>query len=137
MTKHLTRRSGLTWKTPRRSAQSNQCVAVAVDRDQLLLSDSKLGDQSPALVFTRQQWARFVQEIREDLPNTNGVVFVASFARSGVYPGGRVESTPWHFLGTQGVELHFTDGEWSAFRLGVLDGEYAWSAVVAALAVAA
>lgn len=48
----------MIWRRSSR-CDSGSCVEVAQDGDTVLIRDSKLGDDSPVLTFTREEWGAF------------------------------------------------------------------------------
>jgi hypothetical protein len=56
--------SQVGWRKSRRSTTGNGCVEVAELPDAVWVRDSKLGDASPVLVVTRDQWRAFVRTLR-------------------------------------------------------------------------
>jgi hypothetical protein len=50
--------------TPHR-CESGACVDVANHTDHVLIRDSKLGDASPVLSFTRAEWDAFTAGVRD------------------------------------------------------------------------
>ncbi len=105
------RRAG--WRKSTYSAQQNGCVEVSPTSAGVEIRHSKVVD-SPVIGFTGGQWSRWLGEVGSgNLANANGAVTVL------VRPGSwtvRDVST--------GTELVFDEPEWTAFRLGVTDGEF-------------
>jgi len=56
--------SGVQWFKSSFSAANTQCVEVAFHRGQALLRDSKLGQASPILAFTRAEWEAFTAGVK-------------------------------------------------------------------------
>ncbi len=102
------------WRKSTYSDFQNGCVEVSPSGDGMEIRHSKIID-SPVIRFTGAQWSRWLDEVVSDhLINTNGAVTVL------VQPG----SWTVHETST-GTELVFDEQEWTAFRLGVKDGEFA------------
>lgn len=53
-----------TWRKSSHSSLSGHCVEVATP-GRVLVRDSKLGDFSPVLAFTRAEWAAFTAAVRQ------------------------------------------------------------------------
>lgn len=51
-------------KSSRSSGNGGACVEVRSTSDTILLRDSKLGDASPVLPFSREAWRTFVQSVK-------------------------------------------------------------------------
>ena len=109
----------LRWFTSSYSGgNGNGCVEVNIASDAVLVRDTKTTG-SPEIIFTLTQWAHWLDEIATDtLTNTNGAVTVTT--HNNIY---RVHEP------STGATLNFTGHEWTAFRNGVLDGEFTLSAV--------
>jgi hypothetical protein len=43
------------------------CVEVAQDGDFVLVRDSKLGEESPVLVFDKKEWGTFLEGVKRGL----------------------------------------------------------------------
>jgi hypothetical protein len=56
--------SAVTWRTSTRSGANGNCVEVAKLRDAVAVRDSK-HPTGPALVFTPNDWAAFISEVKE------------------------------------------------------------------------
>lgn len=48
----------------RRACESNQCVEVHIGPLGVQLRDSKLGDASPILTFTEDEWREFLERVK-------------------------------------------------------------------------
>lgn len=89
---------------------SGGCVEVAHEGDYVLVRDSKLGDESPVLVYSPAEWDTLHHDIATgDLPGdstwrTNGGVAMRKTAGA--------------------VDLEFDADEWDTFTLAVHDGEF-------------
>lgn len=54
------------WRTPSRSSDGNTCVEVRLDNaGGAQVRDSKLGDDSPILTFTADEWGKFKDAVRD------------------------------------------------------------------------
>ncbi len=106
------RRAG--WRKSTYSDFQDGCVEVNSSSDGTEIRHSKLID-SPVIRFTGLQWSRWLDEVVSDhLINTNGAVTVL------------VQAGSWTVRETStGTELAFDEQEWTAFRLGAKDGEFA------------
>ncbi len=102
------------WRKSTYSAQADGCVEVNSSSDGTEIRHSKIID-SPVIRFTGAQWSRWLDEVVSDhLINTNGAVTVL------------VQAGSWTVRETStGTELVFDEQEWTAFRLGAKDGEFA------------
>ncbi len=102
------------WRKSTYSAQANGCVEVSSSGDGMEVRHSKIID-SPVVRFTGEQWSRWLGEVVSDnLTNTNGAVTVT------------VQSGSWTVRETStGTELVFDEQEWTAFRLGAKEGQFA------------
>ncbi|MGW4740554.1 DUF397 domain-containing protein [Nocardia xishanensis] len=102
----------LDWRTSSYSGAGENCVEVAPGNGAVHLRHSKRPADG-TITFDSAAWSRFVCEVRDVAGDANGVVAVeisgdATLVRS-----------------LSGPELlSFDDGEWSAFRAGVRDGEF-------------
>lgn len=56
----------IIWKKSTKSSPSgDNCVEVAIDGTDVLVRDSKLGEDSPILRFTQSEWEAFVGGARD------------------------------------------------------------------------
>ena len=108
MSDHFTDR----WHTSSYSASAGQCVEVAVTPTVVGVRDSK-DRGGTALHLGAEQWRAFLDAVAGGRPGDDAVRI-----RTTAGGGHRVEEA-----GTR-RELRFTAGEWSAFRRGVLAGEF-------------
>ena len=110
----------------RASSHSNGgggCVEPAPHPDGVTVRDSK-DPNGPTLEFSHHQWARFLDEVANDLVCTNGAVTISTDELELIY-NGTPKLTCWHLHAVDtSVVLHFTAKEQIAFRLGVLDCEF-------------
>jgi hypothetical protein len=107
----------LAWRTSSFSSNGANCVEVLEADGETWLRDTK--DRTGGTVhLSATQWSSFVTEVADDTPSVNGALVVRPDTA-----GGRevVELA-------SGTTLRFTPGEWSAFRSGVLAGEFDRSA---------
>jgi hypothetical protein len=109
------------------SDHGNGCVAVDFLSDStgsrtalIEVTDTKLVD-SPAILFNPDQWSAWQDEVASDqLTNANGCVEVT------------VDGMAWRVAAVDGsATLVFDEVEWSAFRRGILDSEFAAEGVFA------
>jgi len=98
------------WRKSSRSDAGGNCVEVAFSTGRVGVRHSKLGPDSPILLFTAGQWLAF-------LDGQPSAVAVGTVGAGGVEmrTGGRGENGP---------VLVFSFGEWEAFRAGIADGEF-------------
>lgn len=107
------------WRKSSYSAQANGCVEVDFAGARVEIRDTKLGEASPIIGFTAEQWTAWLAEVTGTLTNTNGAVTVTA------------EPDQWTVTATDGTTLVFDDREWLAFRAGVTDGEFDPAAALA------
>ncbi|MPZ83394.1 MAG: DUF397 domain-containing protein [Actinophytocola sp.] len=100
------------WRKSSYSSATGNCVEVAPAADVVLVRHSK-HPAAGTIDFSHVAWTAFVRDARDGRTSTNGV---AAITRTGT-------DTLVTSLTTE-VELHFDDGEWSAFLAGVTDGEF-------------
>lgn len=99
------------WRTSSYSGNGENCVEVAPAASGVLLRDTKDHGTGPAVSFTTPQWTAFLAETLTGAPSANGAVVVThTFTGTDVRGGD--------------TTLHFTPGEWTAFRNGVHDREF-------------
>lgn len=53
------------WRTSSHSGDKGTCVQVAELGGEIGVRDSKLGDRSPVLAFTPDEWAAFTAGVRD------------------------------------------------------------------------
>ncbi|ANY06079.1 DUF397 domain-containing protein [Pseudonocardia sp. HH130630-07] len=105
-----------SWRTSSYSTATGNCVEVAPAADGVLARHSKHPDAG-TIAFPHPAWATFVQDAADgNTPGTNGVAAI-----TGNGTGTVVRSL------TDGTELHFDDGEWTAFLAGAADGEFTFT----------
>ncbi|GAA1235089.1 hypothetical protein GCM10009676_18690 [Prauserella halophila] len=105
------------WRKSSYSAQHNGCVEVDFTDEGVEVRDDKI-TESPVIRFSFEQWSHWLGEIVDDITNTNGAVTVTTR-----------ESTWLVHEPTTGATLAFSQQEWTAFRLGVIAGEFTPSSV--------
>jgi hypothetical protein len=99
--------SNLNWRKSRYSGQGANCVEVAPTNEGVLVRDTKDQGNGPVIPFTTAEWAEFLREVRQAIPSAI------------------IETRPdGTHLRSAGTTLRFTTGEWTAFREGVIDGEF-------------
>jgi Domain of unknown function (DUF397) len=105
------RRAG--WRKSTYSDMANGCVEVNFTSAGVQIRHSKIAI-SPVITFTTAQWSTWLAEVTTDrLTNTNGAVTVT------------VGPDAWAVRSLDtGHTLVFDDNEWTAFRLGTIDGEF-------------
>lgn len=99
------------WRTSSYSGNGQNCVEVAPAASGVLLRDTKDHGTGPVLTFTSTQWTAFLTESLTGAPSANGAVEVTHSPTGTDVRGGD-------------TTLHFTPGEWTAFRDGVRDREF-------------
>src|SRR5438445_5423119 len=68
------------------------------------------------LLFTREQWAAFVDEVTDERPSDNGVVVVRRAEEIHLYPHGGEYVAEWHLECIEtGGTLPFSADEWDTF----------------------
>jgi hypothetical protein len=82
------------------------CLTPGIEPGDVVVRDSKLGDDSPLIVFSPQQWV--------------GVVMATCAGAEERHGGDYLMRDPRN----PGVVLRFTAGEWNAFRDGCTKGEF-------------
>jgi hypothetical protein len=103
----------LAWRTSTRSSNGENCVEVAPTPDGVAIRHSK-HPAAGTIIFPYHAWAAFIRDATEDCSaSANGVVTITKIGTDTL-----VRSL------TTDVELHFDEGEWSAFRAGATDGEF-------------
>jgi hypothetical protein len=101
-----------TWRTSTFSSNGSNCVEVLELDAGAWLRDSK-DRAGPALRLDAQGWRGFLDAVAGGHAG-DGAVRI----RAGADGGRSIEDV------ATGRELHFTAGEWSAFRRGVAAGEF-------------
>ena len=100
------------WRTSTFSSNGSNCVEVLELDTGAWLRDSKDRDGA-ALHLDTPQWRAFLDAVADGRPGGDAVRI-----RAAADGGHRLEEIGTH------RELRFTAGEWSAFRRGVLAGEF-------------
>lgn len=122
----------LVFRTSSHSGNGANCVDVALHAAGATMRDTKDDADGAELHFGHSQWAAFLDEVINDRPSANGAVTVTRGHRELSYGARRVTAT-WHVHAVAGdVVLHYTEGEWQAFRAGAADGEFSQSALTPA-----
>jgi hypothetical protein len=101
-----------TWRKSSYSTATGNCVEVALASGDVVIRHSK-HPAAGTITFSHPAWALFVRDARDGRTPANGVAAIAKVGTDTL-----VTSL------TTGVELRFDEGEWSAFRAGVVDGEF-------------
>lgn len=83
------------------------CLTPGIGNGDVVVRDSKLGDDSPLAVFTPEQWSAYVTEVAAGRADRDGGDYVL------VDPRGT------------GIVLRYTFGEWDAFQDGCAREEFA------------
>ncbi len=101
------------WRKSTYSDQGNGCVEVDLTSTGAQIRHTKIAD-SPVIAFTAEQWSAWLTDVTNDrLTGTNGAVTVTVVPRAWIV---RAVDT--------GAALVFDENEWTAFRLGAIDGEF-------------
>ncbi|WP_037068965.1 DUF397 domain-containing protein [Pseudonocardia acaciae] len=101
------------WRTSSYTRDTELCVEVAPTAGGALIRHSRRPDAG-TISFSSGEWLRFIRDARSNRPSTNGAAEI-ELADDGA---ARVRSL------RDGLELHFTDGEWRAFVSGIRAGEF-------------
>ena len=101
------------WRKSSYSAQQNGCVEVDLTGAGAQIRHAKIA-ASPVIAFTAEQWSAWLAEVTADrLIGTNGAVTVTTAPNA------------WTVRSVDtGDTLVFDENEWTAFRLGAIDGEF-------------
>ncbi|MFI7067771.1 hypothetical protein ACIBL3_42715 [Kribbella sp. NPDC050124] len=76
------------------------------------------------LLFTRDQWATFLDEVIHARPSDNGAVVVRHGEEVHSYPHGGEYVSHWHLEGVEtGGTLHFHADDWDAFQRAAAAGD--------------
>jgi hypothetical protein len=102
-----------TWQKSSYSSDSANCVEVRHSNGRIEVRDSKLGDASPVLTYSPDQWRRLLEQVKAKDE-------IETWYVTG--PGHRM-SWCWGQHGSD-VVLKFTIGEILAFTRGVKAGEF-------------
>jgi hypothetical protein len=87
----------------------DECLYPNIADGSVLVRDSKLGPDSPVIVFTADEWVAYTAEVAAGRDDRDGGDHVIRSA--------------------DGIVLRFTDGEWAAFTDGCQRNEFALVAV--------
>lgn len=101
-------------------------AGAGIDRHGVILREVYKSGQSSGttLLFTREQWSAFVDEVIHERPSDNGVVVVRNAEEMHVYPQGGEYVAHWHLEDVDtGGTLHFHADDWAAFRRAAVAGE--------------
>lgn len=118
----MTTFAALRWRTSSRSGTNGgECVQVAFDDGRVLIRDSKyLRDPAndpelqPIVEVPAEHWDTFLQRaVRRDTTVPEGLPAITHLSSGEVA------------ISHSGTVLTFTAAEWTAFTLGVRDGEFA------------
>jgi len=101
------------WRTSSFSSNGASCVEILEADGATYLRDTKEHGDGAVLHLDRSAWAAFLHEVARDVPSANGAVEVTAD------DGGRVVRET-----SSDAVLFFRDDEWTAFRRGVLAGEF-------------
>lgn len=101
------------WTKSTRSNPSGNCVMTKTDGREIQVRDSKLGDASPILSFSFEDWGSFIAEIKRGITCPVAGPFEVWLAATG-----------FDIVEKDGAVLNFTNDEWNAFVGGVQDGEF-------------
>jgi hypothetical protein len=116
-----TAQTRVAWRKSSYSTGTGNCVEVAPAAGGPVIRHSKHPDAG-TITFLHREWAAFVREALDDgLTSTNGVATITRIGTDTL-----VKSL------TTDVELRFDEGEWSAFIAGAADGEFDFTAGLAA-----
>lgn len=102
------------WRTSSFSSNGASCVEILEADGATYLRDTKCHGEGAVLHLDGPAWAAFLREVAHDLPSTNGAVEVTADD-----DGGRLVRET-----SSDAVLLFRDDEWTAFRSGVLAGEF-------------
>jgi hypothetical protein len=99
-----------TAKATHANCLEGTCLTPGISDGDIIVRDSKLGDDSPWAVFTPEQWAAYTAEVASGRSDVEGADYVLRDPR-----------------GT-GVVLRYTAAEWDAFTDGCRRSEFAVAA---------
>jgi hypothetical protein len=102
-----------TWRKSSYSTGTGNCVEVAPAPDDVFIRHSKHPDAG-TIAFSHPAWELFLRDAREGATPANGVATITKIGTDTL-------------VASPEVELRFDEGEWSAFRAGVADGEFDFS----------
>ena len=102
------------WRTSSFSSNGASCVEVLEADGAAYLRDTKEHGVGAVLHLGEPAWSAFLAEVARDAPSTNGAVEVT--------PGDAGDRTLRET--STGALLRFRADEWTAFRRGVLAGEF-------------
>ncbi|GAA4733626.1 DUF397 domain-containing protein [Actinomycetospora chibensis] len=102
------------WRTSSFSSNGASCVEVLEADGATYLRDTKSHGEGAVLHLDGPAWAAFLREVAHDAPSANGAVEVTADE-----DGGRLVRET-----SSDAVLLFRHDEWTAFRRGVLAGEF-------------
>lgn len=115
--------TGTTWRKSSFSGPDGNCVEVMFLSDgTVAVRDSKSGDESPVLTFTRGQWGALLELVTRYELNGADLFRRTTGVSAELQPDGGMTFT----YGT--IQLQFSSGEWWAFVQGVRANEFALAA---------
>lgn len=104
------------FKSSHSNPNGNQCVEVFFDTGLVRIRDSKNGGAGPVLTVPAVHWASFLDEVTGRRPaGSNPAIQITCNAGGGA---------TLRELCAPSQLLSYTQGEWSAFVVGVRDGEF-------------
>ncbi|UGT59868.1 DUF397 domain-containing protein [Nocardia asteroides] len=102
----------LQWRTSSYSGNGENCVEVAPGDTAIYVRHSKYREAG-IIAFPHATWPSFLDDTRTGTTSHNAVVAVEKRGDDTVVESLRGD-----------VQLRFDAGEWTAFRAGVVDGEF-------------
>lgn len=108
-----TARRHVGWRKSTYSDMQNGCVEVDLIGGGAQIRHSKIA-ASPVITFTPGQWSAWLAEVTADhQTGSNGAVTVTTAPNAWTVRSVATDTT-----------LVFDENEWTAFRLGAIDGEF-------------
>lgn len=102
------------WRTSSFSSNGASCVEVLEADGATYVRDTKERGEGAVLALDGSAWTAFLDEVAREAPSANGAVEVTA-----TDDGGRAVREA-----SSGAVLRFREDEWTAFRAGVLAGEF-------------